>query len=166
MKSTWSAALLLALAGLGCGSAVSVGLGGAAGGVGVGFGAPSTSPQTEIRSLADRINRHRESLGCSQLVWDDHLATVARRHSEDMTKRHFFSHTNPDGKNPFDRLKDAKVTYRAAAENLAQGQTLGRDVYDDWIESQGHRENLENCEYTHFGIGWSNRNWTLLLVRH
>ena len=80
--------------------------------------------------------------------------------------RRFFSHTNPDGLDPFDRLRAAGIRYRAAAENLAEGRATGRDTYDDWIESDGHRRNIENCEFTSLGIGLVDRRWTLLLARY
>ncbi len=160
------AAIALMLAGAGCGS-VSVGVGGASGGVGAGVAVPiASSSRAEPRALLDRINRHRAAIGCRALVWDDRLAAIARRHSADMAGRGFFSHVNPDGRDPFDRLDAAGIRYRAAAENLAQGRRLGRETYDDWIESRGHRENLERCEYTHAGVGLYDRNWTLVLVRY
>jgi len=147
----------------------SVGVGLSGGGVGVGVGVeahPAPSPTVaEQQVLMDRINKHRLAIGCNALTWDGRLATVARKHSEDMAKRHYFSHVDPDGHDPGARLKAANIGYRAAAENLAQGQSSGRDVYDDWIESPDHKENLENCDYTHLGIGISGRYWTLVLVR-
>jgi len=158
-------AMVLMLASAGCGS-VAVGVGGSSGGVGGGVLLPVSSSRAEGKALVDRINRHRVAIGCRALIWDDRLASVARRHSQDMAKRRFFSHTNPDGLDPFDRLESADIRYRAAAENIAQGQRSARDTYDDWIESPGHRHNLEDCELTHAGVGVYDRNWTLELVRY
>jgi uncharacterized protein YkwD len=124
---------------------------------------PQSVP-TEVRALADRINRHRVAIGCRSLQWSDRLAGVARRHSMDMARRGFFSHTSPDGRDPFDRLAAAGIRFQAAAENIAEGRASGRDTYDDWIGSPGHRQNIEHCGYTHFGIGLYRRRWTLELV--
>jgi uncharacterized protein YkwD len=148
----------------GC-SSVSAGVGGPNMGVGAGVTLPVSS-RGEMEALSDRINRHRVAMGCRPLIRDNRLAAVARRHSEDMVRRRFFDHTNPDGRDPFDRLRAAGIRYRAAAENIAQGQTRGRDTYDDWMESKGHRHNIENCKYTHFGIGVYQRTWTLELARY
>ena len=120
----------------------------------------------EVRSLVERINRHRAERGCRALTWDSKLASIARRHSEDMVRRRFFSHTNPSGQDPFDRLHAAGVRYRAAAENLAEGQLTGDQTFSDWMSSPGHRRNLEDCEYTHLGVGLDRNRWTLLLVRY
>ena len=48
--------------------------------------------------------------------------------------------------------------------SIAQGRSRGGETYADWIESPGHRKNIENCEYTRFGIGEYQRYWTLDLV--
>lgn len=140
-----------------------------AGGSRIGGGARVAQPLqsgAEVQELADRINRHRVAIGCRPLIPDSRLAVVARRHSEDMVRRRYFSHTNPDGRDPFERLRGAGIHYRAAAENIAQGQTRGRETYEDWMESTGHRRNIENCDYTHFGIGLYRNTWTLDLARY
>jgi uncharacterized protein YkwD len=151
------------------GACTSLGVGVSGGGVGVGVGVeahpPPSATVAEQQVLMDRINKHRLAIGCRALTWDGRLATVARKHSEDMARRHYFSHVDPDGRDPGERLKAAGIGYRAAAENLAEGQSDGRDVYDDWIESPDHKENLENCDFTHLGIGISGRYWTLVLVK-
>jgi uncharacterized protein YkwD len=76
-----------------------------------------------------------------------------------MVRRDFFSHTNPDGQSPFDRLRAAGVTYLAAAENIAYGYTTAAGVLEAWLNSEGHRRNLENCRYTHHGVGLRNGKW-------
>jgi uncharacterized protein YkwD len=121
------------------------------------------NPGAEIQDLVARINRHRRAIGCPTLRWDDRLAAVALRHSQDMARRRFFSHTNPDGRDPFDRLRRARVRYRAAAENLAAGQITGAETFDGWMGSPGHRRNLEDCDYTRIGIGLHRGRWTCLL---
>jgi len=140
-----------------------------AGGTRIGAAATVSRPgssRAEVQALANQINRHRVAIGCRALIPDRRLAAVARRHSEDMVRRRFFDHTNPDGLDPFDRLRAAGIRYRAAAENIARGQTRGRQTYDDWIASPGHRHNIENCRYTHFGIGLYGNTWTLDLAQY
>ena len=121
------------------------------------------NPGTQIQDLVARINRHRRALGCPTLRWDDRLAAVALRHSQDMARRRFFSHTNPDGRDPFDRMRRSGIRFRAAAENLAAGQITGVETFDGWMGSPGHRRNLEDCDYTRIGIGLHRGRWTCLL---
>jgi uncharacterized protein YkwD len=120
---------------------------------------------TEVRDLFDRINRHRRELGCTTLVWDRRLAALALRHSQDMARRQFFDHTNPDGLGPFDRMERAGLRYHAAAENLAMGATTGDEVFEGWMHSRGHRRNLENCIYTRIGIGRYDDYWSCELAK-
>jgi uncharacterized protein YkwD len=165
MRTLGAIVAVLGLVAAACCSFVLVSAGGPRIGVGASVARPVSS-RAEVELLADQINRHRVAIGCRALIPDRRLAAVARRHSEDMVRRRFFDHTNPDGRDPFERLRTAGIRYRAAAENIAQGRTRGRDTYDDWIESPGHRHNIENCKYTHFGIGLYRNTWTLDLVRY
>jgi len=119
----------------------------------------------EIQDLVDRINDHRAALGRTTLKWDDRLAAVARRHSSDMVRRDFFDHVNPDGDDPFDRMDHAGIRFSSAGENLAWGQSTGAQVFEGWMNSRGHRHNLENRDFTHIGIGLYQRRWTCLMSR-
>lgn len=122
--------------------------------------APSIA-DPEIRELLHLVNAHRAGIGCPELRWDPLLARIARRHSEDMARRGFFAHRNPDGEGPFGRMEDAGIRFGAAAENIAAGQTSGGEVFRSWMGSRGHRANLENCRYTEVGIGRYLNRWTL-----
>ena len=54
----------------------------------------------------------------------------------DMSNRSFFSHINPDGKGPGDRLANAGIQYDAVAENIAQNQNSSDPVtqaVNDWM---------------------------------
>ena len=119
----------------------------------------------EIRELVRLVNAKRGSVGCPELKWDDRLAAVAQAHSRDMVSRNFFSHTNPDGRDPFDRLRDANLRFSAAAENIAIGLSTGGEVYKTWFLSPGHRGNMLDCRYTRHGIGKAEGRWTHILLR-
>ena len=121
---------------------------------------------TEVRALVDLVRRRRASVGCPSLIWDDRLARVARRHSEAMALRGFFSHVDRNRKDPFDRMRDAGIRFRAAAENIAMGQAGATEVFDSWVRSRGHRANLDNCVYTHHGISLFRRRWTHVFARY
>ena len=77
-----------------------------------------------------------------ELKWDDRVATIASAHSADMDSRNFFSHINPDGKGPFQRLQGSNVAFSAVAENIALGPKTGQEAYDTWLRSPGHRRNI------------------------
>jgi uncharacterized protein YkwD len=118
-----------------------------------------------IREFVHLVNQRRVAKGCPPLIWSQRLAAVAEAHSRDMATRGFFSHTNPDGASPFDRLEDAWVRYYQAAENIAAGHRTAESVFQGWLASPKHRANLEDCNLTHHGVGRYENRWTHVLVR-
>lgn len=130
--------------------------------------APSGLSAMEQEVLA-LVNSERAKNGLSALSWADDVAAVARAHSSDMINRGFFSHTNPDGESPFDRLKNNGISYRIAAENIAYGQKTPADVMNAWMNSSGHRANILNKNVTELGVGAVKNNngtiyWTQVFV--
>lgn len=73
--------------------------------------------------------------------------------SQDMAKNNYFSHTSPTYGSPFDLMKQYGVSYHAAGENIAMGQTSPAQVMDGWMNSAGHRANILNSSFTKIGVG-------------
>ena len=122
----------------------------------------SAEPADDARTVFEWINRHRASRGCAPLVWSEGAARAARLHSEDMARRGFFSHTSPEGALPWDRLRAQGLSYTRAAENIARTGAGPHDAVRGWINSAGHRANIENCQFTHTGVGVAGSHWTQL----
>jgi uncharacterized protein YkwD len=118
-----------------------------------------------IQELLRLVNAKRRSVRCPELKWDNQLALVALKHSRDMVSRNFFGHTNPDGKGPFERLQESKVVFSAAAENIASGPKTGRQVFETWLSSPGHRKNMLDCRFTRHGVAYVEGRWTHLLLK-
>lgn len=121
---------------------------------------PTVAP--EVETFAMLMNDHRASVGCGPLTWNFEVAAVAQEHSEDMAARDFFAHTNPDGDSPFDRMQAAGVDFSRAAENIAWGYPTPEAVLAGWLDSPGHRNNIENCDLTEHGVGLYETRWTHL----
>ncbi len=107
--------------------------------------------ETEVLRL---VNEERTSRGLSPLSYSQELAKVAYSHSKDMADRNYFSHNTPEGLSPFDRMKNAGISYKSAGENIAAGQQTPEAVVDAWMNSDGHRANILNASYTKMGIGY------------
>jgi uncharacterized protein YkwD len=134
------------------------------------FGGRETSLSAQPQVAQDfvrLVNEHRVERGLSALEWHPDVTAAALDHSQDMQQRGFFSHNDPDGNTPWDRLQARGVTYTGAAENIARGQTTGDQVLQDWLESEDHRTNIENGNYTHHGLGYVEEGnyWTHKFVR-
>lgn len=108
-------------------------------------------PTLETQML-DLINRERAAAGLTPLVADPDAQIVARAHSRDMWLRGYFSHVNPDGHDPFDRMKAAGLTYETAGENLALAPSL-TIAHEGLMRSPGHRANILEPAFGRIGIG-------------
>ncbi len=94
---------------------------------------------------------------------DQELAAAARDHSDDMLRRDFFSHENPDGFGPRERVPAYSRAMARAGENIygshgldfSDPKLIARIVVDGWMASPGHRVNLLNAGYTSLGVGVS-----------
>ena len=114
------------------------------------------------QKVVELTNVERSKNGLSALQVDVNLSKVAREKSSDMQRNNYFSHTSPTYGSPFDMMKKFGITYRTAGENIAMGQRTPEEVVQAWMNSEGHRANILNANYTHIGVGYvENGNyWT------
>ncbi len=98
------------------------------------------------------VNKERSKAGLQPLAADTALQKVALAHSADMFERGYFAHLTPEGKDPFDRMRDAHVRFYLAGENLALAQTLSI-AHQGLMNSKGHRENILRPGFGRLGIG-------------
>ena len=109
-----------------------------------------SSFQNEVVRL---VNVERAKNGLAALSSDSLLMKTATVKSQDMAKNNYFSHTSPTYGSPFDLMKQYGVSYRAAGENIAMGQTSPAQVMNGWMNSAGHRANILNSSFTKIGVG-------------
>ncbi|EGO64155.1 SCP-like extracellular [Acetonema longum DSM 6540] len=124
--------------------------GGTAGNNGSGQSAVS-SAAAEKKAL-QLLNADRQANGLPALALNGTLTALARDYAQDMIDRNFFSHYNPEGQSPFDRMKQYGVSYVHAGENLAINSTV-EGAEKAFMSSSGHRANILNPNYTHVGLG-------------
>lgn len=108
-------------------------------------------PELEAEMLK-LINTERASNGLPALAPDPELTPVARQHSSDMFARGYFAHVTPENHDPFDRIREANVSFRTAGENLALARTL-KIAHTGLMNSPGHRANILNKDFGRVGIG-------------
>ncbi|MGW1724080.1 CAP domain-containing protein [Streptomyces sp. NPDC002306] len=100
-------------------------------------------------------NTERARAGLRPLAADPHLHSAARAHCADMAARAFYSHTSPEGGQPWDRAAAAGSTRRSIGENIACGQRSPAEVVEGWMNSPGHRANILKPQFTHIGAGFA-----------
>lgn len=100
-------------------------------------------------------NAERAAAALPPLAADPRLAAAAQAHSADMAGRDFYSHTTPEGREPWDRARAAGAAHRATGENIACGQRTPAEVVRGWMDSPGHRANILTPGFTHLGVGYA-----------
>jgi uncharacterized protein YkwD len=119
--------------------------------------AGAEAPYAEIEAtFHESVNQHRAQLKLIALERDAALDAVARAHSEDMARRGFFSHVNPEGQNPVDRIQaDGRDDFTLAAENVGMTTRAqpNQEILQGWIASPDHRRNLHTPAFNRTGVG-------------
>ena len=130
-------------------------------------------PDEKIKSIEQTIlnlvNQERRKNNIPELKLDWEISRVARYKSQDMCEKNYFNHNSPTYGSPFDMLKKFNISYQTAGENIAKGQKTAQAVMNSWMNSQGHRANILNKNFTKLGIGFYEKNnsiyWTQLFVK-
>ncbi|WP_432667620.1 SafA/ExsA family spore coat assembly protein [Wukongibacter baidiensis] len=115
-------------------------------------------------------NLERQKAGLPAYSHNWQLSRVARYKSEDMANRGYFSHTSPTYGSPFQMMKNFKIKYSAAGENIAMGQRTAQAVVQGWMNSSGHRANILSRNFTQIGVGYAKNSkgtiyWTQMFIR-
>ena len=101
---------------------------------------------------ADLLNAVRSGYGKTSLVKSPQLATLSRHHSQSMVDGNYFSHDNPAGLGPKERIKAAGIKYRSYGEALSAGTWTPMDAIINWMNSPPHRSIILG-DYTAVGVG-------------
>lgn len=103
---------------------------------------------TEEIDLANRINNYRESIGKNRLELINHISYKSLEHNEYMIENNVVNHDYFDSRanNIMQVLGAVRV-----GENIAYNFSTPNSALNAWLNSPGHKENLDG-DYTHFGI--------------
>ncbi|MCG3419911.1 CAP domain-containing protein [Oceanobacillus jordanicus] len=114
------------------------------------------------QEVVELTNQERAKQGLSPLKIDTELSKVAREKSRDMASNGYFAHNSPSYGSPFDMMKQFGISYSTAGENIAKGQRTPEEVVNAWMNSEGHRANIMNANFTHIGVGYveQGNHWT------
>lgn len=106
-----------------------------------------------------KVNEERSRAGMSTLSYSGLMEKYARIKSQDMGDRNYFDHKNPEGELITAQMARDGITYRSWGENIAYiGGTsdineLANMFMTNWMNSQGHRENILSPNFTSIGVG-------------
>jgi uncharacterized YkwD family protein/spore coat assembly protein SafA len=108
------------------------------------------------------VNQERAKYGLRPLKPNWELSRVARFKSSDMRDHNYFSHQSP--------IYSSRISFTAAGENIAAGQSTAWKVMQSWMQSPGHRQNILNSGFTEIGVGYSAGGtyryyWTQMFIK-
>ena len=101
--------------------------------------------------VVDLVNKERAKYGLGKLQVDTTLMRASYARAKEIKTS--FSHTRPNGTSCFTVLKEYGINYRSAGENIAYGQRTPQAVVTAWMNSEGHRANILNGNFTKIGVG-------------
>ncbi len=127
--------------------------------------ASASSPNSFEDQVAKLVNAERAKNGLAPLTHRADLKSVAQKKAQDMINSNYFSHTSPNYGSPFDMLKTFGISYSAAGENIAKGQTTPQEVMNSWMNSSGHRANILNSSYNCIGVGFYHGAWVQMFIK-
>ncbi|MES2465053.1 MAG: CAP domain-containing protein [Armatimonadota bacterium] len=127
-------------------------------------GHTTTVPIDVMPSFVDQVvtllNEERAKVGLAPLKIDARLARAAQLHADDMKEYNYFSHTDRNGGQPWDRTQAQgypRNTY--IGENIAGAFKTPAEVMQAWMNSPGHRDNILNANYRSIGVGYNPQYW-------
>ncbi|MFD0863317.1 CAP domain-containing protein [Sungkyunkwania multivorans] len=106
------------------------------------------SANTVESEILQLVNQHRQSIGKSVLTKNNLAEELARDHTLYMISQNDISHEYFDQR--AEQLQREANAY-GVGENVAAGQPSAQSVMTAWLNSSGHKANIEG-NYTHIGI--------------
>ena len=130
---------------------------------------PTTRPATRQTTQAPRVapgltgqenevirlvNVERDKAGCGSVSLNTKLRTAMRLHVQELGTHGdlYISHVSDDGRDFSQRAKEQGYD-APGGENVARGQRDAADVMTSWMNSEGHRANILNCDFKAIGVG-------------
>jgi uncharacterized protein YkwD len=105
--------------------------------------------ETEILQF---VNEDRKQHDLRLLQINSRESSLALKHSEDMAKGKVkFGH---DGFNSRAKIIQKELGATEIGENVASGLMTAREVVDGWLNSPGHKKNIEG-DFLLTGIGYA-----------
>jgi len=135
-----------------------------------GSGINSDEIVTPRASSRDGGSAQERQMAALTLIWDARLSKVARARAQDMAKRGYFSHVDPDGRGPNWHVTQAgyRLPIKWTAfdkanqiESILGGYASAEAAFKYWLDSPKHATHLLARsafyqEQTRYGIGYAN----------
>ena len=111
------------------------------------------------QAIFNKVNEERTKAGVAPLTYNTTMEKYARIKSQDMGDNKYFNHTDLNGNFITTTMKADGVTYNAWGEYIAyisgvtDPTTLANQFMTNWMNSQGHKENILSTKFSSMGVG-------------
>ena len=115
-----------------------------------------TARQSLVPAVVKLVNAHRSALGLSQLRLSPTLTASAVWKARHMGRFGYFAHDDPAppiARSAAQRMVDCGYAWPSTGENIAVGFRTPQSVMAAWLQSPGHRANIEAPEWNVIGLG-------------
>lgn len=104
-----------------------------------------------VNEVLELVNEARAEAGLNALTLNASLRQAAQVRAVECVGT--FSHTRPNGTSYKTAITEAGISAGYTGENVATGHSSPSQVVSRWLQSEGHRANILNSNYTQIGIG-------------
>lgn len=102
--------------------------------------------------VLQQTNEQRATEGLAPLEINENLSSAALSKGQDMFQDQYWSHTAPDGTEPWNFIQNVGYKYKTAGENLARDFMSTSDMMQAWMASPTHKANIINPQFEEIGI--------------
>ncbi|MFV0503978.1 MAG: CAP domain-containing protein [Lachnospirales bacterium] len=124
-----------------------------------------TAGVTTTEKVLELVNLERKKAGLSEIRLNPEVTKEAQLKVEDMINLGYFSHESPTYGTVSEQLKNANIVFSMMGENIALGQTTPEEVMDAWMNSDGHKANILEPNFTDIGIGFLENYWVQIFIK-
>ena len=134
--------------------------------------APANPDKIKLVQLVNEFRANGQTCGgvgfvaAGDVTWNDTLALVAKKHSDDMNANNKLSHTGTNGSFVDERITAEGYVYAFYAENLLKGGATEEEAIQIWRGSAAHCVNYMDPNINEIGVGTAGPYWTMVLASH
>lgn len=127
----------------------------------------------DVYELWSLTNKTRLQNGLSELSLSPLLNKSAAAKCHDMAVKKYWDHQDPSGRQPWHFITEAGINYNNAGENLADNFDSAQAVFNGWMNSKEHKDNILDSDFGRVGFSVceatniaDNLGGTLVTVQH
>ncbi len=104
------------------------------------------------QEVVELTNNYRQSKNLNPLKINPRLNQAAVNKARDLLAGQYFAHRSPDGKDFSRWIEEVNYPYFYVGENLAINFQDSRKMFQAWLDSPSHQENIVRPQFQEIGV--------------